>query len=304
MSESLFRRALAPTFIGGMLLCGTWMAAPAYASKAGGEHAGGEAPPGNNGTIKINEFPADEGQANDPHVDCDFSVKFFGYDAGTQTARMIFTGHAPTRGGVLLDTTTTWTSATRGGGNQLDKVFGPVNLTKAFADAGMTPHNKQGYHVKLTVEVTGAKGADTKHKVFWVTPCATTKSATVADNPVVRSTVAPTTTSTTPATTTSTTPATTTPTTSTTAVTVATPAGSSARPAGLAVPSEVLGTSVDAPSAETAPSTKVLAATATRPSALAFTGATVGRLLAAAGLLLVSGCAIVLAARRRQAGHL
>jgi hypothetical protein len=36
---------------------------------------------------------------------------------------------------------------------------------------GITPHPVQGFHVKLTVNAEGSQGADTKHKVFWVTGC-------------------------------------------------------------------------------------------------------------------------------------
>ena len=119
----------------------------------------GNAPPGNNGTIKIA-----------PLAGCQFNVEFFGYDAGTQTARLVFEGQAPTGGGSLQELTTTWTTADRTGGNQLDTRYGPVDLKDALAKAGVTP-SQQGYHVRLTVHVTGSKGADAKHKVFWVAPC-------------------------------------------------------------------------------------------------------------------------------------
>jgi hypothetical protein len=138
----------------------------------------GQRPPGNNGTVKIDEFPADGGNGNDPHVDCPFSVNFFGYDAGSQQATMTFEPWAPTGGGNPTTLSTSWTTPTRSGGNQLDKSFGPVDLASAFA--GITP-TKQGYHVKLTVHVTGSQGSDVKHKVFWVEACETAaKPAAVA----------------------------------------------------------------------------------------------------------------------------
>ena len=37
--------------------------------------------------------------------------------------------------------------------------------------AGVTEHRVQGVHVKLTINAEGSQGADTKHKVFWVTGC-------------------------------------------------------------------------------------------------------------------------------------
>ena len=37
--------------------------------------------------------------------------------------------------------------------------------------SGIEPHPQQGVHVKLTVNAEGSRGADVKHKVFWVTDC-------------------------------------------------------------------------------------------------------------------------------------
>src|SRR5438045_9036858 len=98
----------------------TIFATPAWAGTSNkSEH--GQQPPGNNGTVKIDEFPADGGNGNDPHVDCRFSVNFFGYDAGTQQATMTFEPWAPTRGGKPTTMSTSWTTPTRNGGNQVDK---------------------------------------------------------------------------------------------------------------------------------------------------------------------------------------
>ena len=72
----------------------------------------------------------------------------------------------------------------------------------------MTP-SQQGFHVKLTVHVTGSQGSDAKHKVFWIEPCsqaasppaaatlpqrlapATAPAAPTASGPVVAPTAAP-----------------------------------------------------------------------------------------------------------------
>ena len=143
----------------------TWGPATA-AAKAGGR---GSAPPGNNGTIKIDEAAFD-GNGNDPHVGCDFFVNFFGYDGGAQAATLRFESWAPTRGGGVVERQTSWSVPDRTGGNQLDHRYGPVDLVGALA--GVTPHPQQGHHVKLTVHVSGSQGADVKHKVFWVPSCA------------------------------------------------------------------------------------------------------------------------------------
>lgn len=138
---------------------------------------GGQAPPGNNGTVKINDSAVDDGPNNEPHVACTFWVNFYGYDAGSQSATMTFDPWAPTSGGHSVTFSTSWTIDQRTGGNQLDKAYGPVDLSSALA--GITPHPKQGYHVKLTVHVTGSQGSDVKHKVFWIQPCQTAGSSAV-----------------------------------------------------------------------------------------------------------------------------
>jgi hypothetical protein len=139
-------------------------------SSSGSASQGGQAPAGNNGTVKINDSAVDDGPNNEPHVACTFYVNFYGYDAGSQSASMTFEPWAPTGGGQPTTLNTSWTTAERTGGNQLDKAYGPVDLSSALA--GVTPHPKQGYHVKLTVHVTGSQGSDVKHKVFWIAPCA------------------------------------------------------------------------------------------------------------------------------------
>ena len=57
-----------------------------------------------------------------------------------------------------------------GGANNLDAVV-HVNLAD-YDLSGLEEHPKQGYHLKLDVHAPGSKGADVKHKVFWVKGCA------------------------------------------------------------------------------------------------------------------------------------
>lgn len=164
MGTSAGRRALAFALTGSIV----WLLTTGVASAA-------SAPGGNNGTVKIDEYSADGGHGNDPHVGCRFSVSFFGYDTGTQHASMTFDPQAPTAGGKSETLTTSWTTARRSGGNQLDESYGPVDLSDAFA--GVAPEPQQGWHVKLTVHVTGSHGSDVKHKTFWVSPCETATTA-------------------------------------------------------------------------------------------------------------------------------
>jgi hypothetical protein len=163
-------------------LCVTMTAAPAVASaghndngaSSSAEQARSDGPPGSNGTIKIDEVPVDDGMDNDAHVGCTMAVKFFGFDGGAESARMVFSGKQPTGGGTLLDTTSSWTAPARTAGNDLDQSV-QVDLTPSLSS--LTPAT-QGYHVALTVDVTEPNGRIvTKHKVFWAGPCSAAPAA-------------------------------------------------------------------------------------------------------------------------------
>ena len=130
-------------------------------------------PPGNNGTIKIDNEPFDSHPNNEPHVGCVFQVDFYGYDAGDLDALVTFRAHPPTkRPGtnqvLLTDTVFIGEDDNSGGGSEagLD-----ASETYSLDLSGITPHPQQGVHVKLTINAEGSRGADVKHKVFWVTDC-------------------------------------------------------------------------------------------------------------------------------------
>ncbi len=134
-------------------------------------------PPGANGTVKIDGREFDPHIDNEPHVTCDFHVNFFNFDQD-ERANIVFTAQPPTGSGTELlrrDNVLVSDDAATGGAPDPDEVF-------AFSASGLgldgfTPHPKQGFHVKLTVERIGAPGAG-KHKVFWVQPCPSSKSPT------------------------------------------------------------------------------------------------------------------------------
>jgi hypothetical protein len=150
----------------------------------------GPNPPGNNGTIKIDDTPFDDHPDNEPHVGCVFQVDFYGYDEGDLEAQVTFESHPPT-GPVrvlLTDTVFIGEDDNSGGGSQagLD-----ASETYTLDFTGIEPHPNQGFHVKLTINAEGSQGADVKHKVFWVTGCVPAPTTTTT---APTTTVAPTTT--------------------------------------------------------------------------------------------------------------
>jgi LPXTG-motif cell wall-anchored protein len=100
-----------------------------------------------------------------------FQVDFYGFDEGDLVADVTFESHPPTgpRRVLLTDEVFIGEDDNAGGGSQagLD-----ASATYTLDFTGIQPHPNQGFHVKLTVHADGSHGADTKHKVFWVTDCA------------------------------------------------------------------------------------------------------------------------------------
>ncbi len=153
----LFVIALASMVAGGVWLLG----GPAFA---------GPNPPGNNGTIKVDDLPFDDHPNNEPHVGCIFQVDFYGYDEGDLFADVSFESHPPT-GPVqelLTDRVFIGEDDNAGGGSEagLD-----ASETYTLDFTGIAPHPNQGFHVMLTIHAEGSQGADTKYKVFWVQGC-------------------------------------------------------------------------------------------------------------------------------------
>jgi hypothetical protein len=154
----LARRAGGAVALAGCLTLGGFMAPSAFAD-----------PPGNNGTVKVDGVEFDTTPGNEPHVDCVFQIDFFGYDAGGLGATVTFEGQAPTgQGIVLVDADpVVLEDDPAGGGTDLDAEV-EYDLTSLVSQLG-DPHEQQGFHIKLTIHAEGSQGADTKHKVFWVT---------------------------------------------------------------------------------------------------------------------------------------
>jgi hypothetical protein len=159
----------------------------------------GPNPPGNNGTIKIDDVPFDDHPDNEPHVGCEFQVDFYGYDEGDLFADVTFESHPPT-GPVrvlLTDTVFIGEDDNSGGGSEagLD-----ASVTYTLDFTGIEPHPQQGFHVMLTINAEGSQGADVKHKVFWSTGCVPAPTTTTTTTTTLPPTTSSTSTSTTPTT--------------------------------------------------------------------------------------------------------
>lgn len=177
---------IALSFLGASII--TFVNAPVLVGATGQPHN----PAGNNGVIKINnEVTPDDIPQNHPHVGCTFGVDFYNYDKGNYNASVNFALQAPTSG---PDYTLTVKSGNltpfiggdaAGGGTDLDA---SQKYTLAFTG---TPHDKQGYHVKVTVHAPGSQGSDKKQKVFWVQPCAENKPTSTPPAVLSTSTTTP-----------------------------------------------------------------------------------------------------------------
>lgn len=177
MSRGVVARRIGPLAVLAFVLT---VALVMVASSAPSGAAPGESfPPGNNGTVKIDREVFDSHPNNEPHVGCVFEVDFYGYDEGDLDATVTFRVHPPTgNGAVLLMDTIDIGEDPAGGGTDLD-AHREYNLSAALA--AYTPHPKQGFHVKLTVNAEGSIGADVKHKVFWVQGCTPPTTTTTTE---------------------------------------------------------------------------------------------------------------------------
>jgi hypothetical protein len=273
-------RLLASAAAGGLALLVVATTGPAFAD-GHGKHGD---PAGNNGTIKVDGVPFDDGHDNEPHVGCEFRIAFWGFDAD-QRGDITITGQAPSGSGVVSDRKDLLVSDdAAGGGNDPDATF-----TYGMSDldlSGLKAHPKQGYHVKITFSTDTPGGV--KHKVIWVQPCVTeTASPTPSVLPTETESPTPT-----PIVTESGSP-TPTPEVSASLIESPTPTVSPA------VTPSVLGVKITKPGG-TKPGANVLGTKLTRPLGLAFTGSYAALLATVGALALVLGGLVLVLARRRR----
>lgn len=118
----------------------------------------------NRGTVKIRDNGYDGSPRNEPHVTCDFTIAFLGFDGDEDTERA-FTIHVhpPTAENGPGETVAYASSVKLTQAEQGNDFSGEYEV--AFASlAGLNDENRhpqQGWHLKLTVD-------GPKHKVFWI----------------------------------------------------------------------------------------------------------------------------------------
>jgi hypothetical protein len=120
------------------------------------------APPGNNGTVKVDGEDFDSHPDNQPHVGCVFQIDFYNFDGG-ESATVEFEAIPPTPGGPLLSDNVPLAAP--------DPNNSGLNAAATYDLSGplaaVEPHPQQGHHVRL--DVTTPDGP--KSKVFWVEDC-------------------------------------------------------------------------------------------------------------------------------------
>lgn len=153
--RSASRSRLRGMAVAGLLLVGSVIMLTSQALAG----TGGADPEGSNGTGKIDGIELQSGQANEPHVDCQFAVELFGYDEGKLAASVTFELQAPTRRAsgsqALLTDTLAIGEDPAGGATDLD-----ASTMYQLDFIGVKPQPRQGFHVKLTVHAEGSQGAD------------------------------------------------------------------------------------------------------------------------------------------------
>lgn len=128
-------------------------------------------PRGNNGTVKVDGVEVDRrANANEPHVGCDFSVEWYGFDENA-VSTVTFETQAPTGTRVLLNDVVQLDGDDSSGGGSPEGWDGAASYRLSFDPSQDSLQPNQGYHISMTITTTGASGSDVKHKTFWVTGC-------------------------------------------------------------------------------------------------------------------------------------
>lgn len=131
--------------------------------------------PRGSGIVKLDRKPFDDLPNNEPHVGCTFQLDFYNYGEGV-TATYVFELWPPTGRERLASDSIFVGRDPAGGGTDIDG-SATVNLGPALLASAATPHQHNGWHVKVTVNAPGSSGSQQKQKVFWVRECAAPTTA-------------------------------------------------------------------------------------------------------------------------------
>ena len=160
--------------LGAWLIAGGVVVAQGALVAAMTAHASADQPPGNNGTVKVENADIDslddESPANHPHVSCPFAVRWYGYDTGTRAFEVAFEAQPPSGNAATAilsgDASGTFEGSGPGNTDPNHQVVYELDTTDLYFQPN------QGYHIKMTVTTDGSQGNDTKHKTFWMDACA------------------------------------------------------------------------------------------------------------------------------------
>ena len=160
---------------------------PAKAEAQDEAKAGENSPAGNKGSLKVRPVgTAAQPPRNYAHLPCVVQVDFYGSPHSGATLTAVSQAPTSPTGQTLLTKTMSFSqSSPNPRGNEL---VGTTTLDFTSVVSGLTYHEQQGYHVKLTAVQDGPQGGDVKHEVFWIdcVPPAPTadESAAVAESQV------------------------------------------------------------------------------------------------------------------------
>jgi hypothetical protein len=115
------------------------------------------APPGNNGTVKVDGVDFDSHPDNEPKPGCSFQIDYTGFDDPTQAFSHTFTIQSGDGNGTVVGGTS---------GNLVGGA-GSFNHDLSSALSAFDPKEDGYYHIKLDVSLPGVPGGS-KHKVFKV----------------------------------------------------------------------------------------------------------------------------------------
>ncbi|HET6918784.1 MAG TPA: hypothetical protein VFI46_04875 [Jiangellaceae bacterium] len=105
-------------------------------------------PPGNNGTVKVDDVVFDDHPDNEPHVGCVFQIDWYGLDAGEDLfSHVTFEVHPPTgKPAILLEDDVFIGEDDNSGGGSEAGLDASETYDLSAALQGFEQHPQQGWH--------------------------------------------------------------------------------------------------------------------------------------------------------------